>query len=80
MLYAIFNFCFIPLIYHFYVETAKLSLEQVDRLFEIKHDAGEEMSWADAIRIARAESDDLRVYLRRMPPMRSSAKLLAEQH
>lgn len=61
MLYAIFNFCFIPLIYFFYVETATLSLEQVDRLFEIKHDAGKDMSWADATRIARTESDDLQI-------------------
>lgn len=59
MLFAIFNFCFIPLIYFFYVETAKLSLEQVDRLFELKHDAGKSMSWADATRIARTENDDL---------------------
>ncbi|KAF4219512.1 hypothetical protein CNMCM6805_006620 [Aspergillus fumigatiaffinis] len=61
MLYAIFNFCFIPLIYYFYIETATLSLEQVDRLFEIKHNAGKDMSWADATRIARTESDDLQV-------------------
>jgi MFS family permease len=61
MLYAIFNFCFIPLIHYFYVETATLSLEQVDRLFEIKHDAGKDMSWADATRIARSESDDLQM-------------------
>ncbi|QKX61532.1 uncharacterized protein TRUGW13939_08684 [Talaromyces rugulosus] len=61
MLYAIFNFCFIPLIHYFYVETATLSLEQVDRLFEIKHDAGKNMSWADATRIARTESDDLQM-------------------
>jgi hypothetical protein len=32
MLYAISNFCFIPIIWYIYVETAKLSLEQVDRL------------------------------------------------
>ncbi|KAL4883236.1 general substrate transporter [Aspergillus karnatakaensis] len=53
MLYAIFNFCFIPLIWYFYVETAKLSLEQVDRLFEIKHDAGKNISWSEAYQIAR---------------------------
>ncbi|KAL3429879.1 general substrate transporter [Aspergillus tetrazonus] len=61
MLYAIFNFCFIPLIHYFYVETATLSLEQVDRLFEIKYEAGKDMSWADATRIARTESDDLQM-------------------
>ena len=59
MLFAIFIFCFIPVIYYFYVETATLSLEQVDRLFVIKHDAGKNMSWDDATRIARTESDDL---------------------
>ncbi|PWY65415.1 general substrate transporter [Aspergillus eucalypticola CBS 122712] len=61
MLYAIFNFTFIPLIYYFYVETATLSLEQVDRLFEIKHNAGKDMSWTDAARIARTEGGDPRM-------------------
>lgn len=58
MLYAIFNFCFLPVIWWYYIETANLSLEQVDRLFEIKHDAGKDMSWAEATRIARAEPSD----------------------
>lgn len=56
MLYAIFNFVFIPIIWYFYVETANLSLEQVDRLFEIQHDAGKDMNWSEAYKIARAES------------------------
>ncbi|KAL2865723.1 sugar porter family MFS transporter [Aspergillus lucknowensis] len=56
MLYAIFNFLFIPIIWYFYVETANLSLEQVDRLFEIKHDAGRDMSWSEAYRLARKEN------------------------
>ncbi|KAJ9303114.1 hypothetical protein DTO271G3_488 [Paecilomyces variotii] len=55
MLYAIFNFCFIPVIWWFYIETANLSLEQVDRLFEIKHDAGKDVSWSKAARIALTE-------------------------
>lgn len=55
MLYAIFNFLFIPITWYFYVETANLSLEQVDRLFEIKHDAGKDMSWSEAYKIARTE-------------------------
>ncbi|KAE8142330.1 general substrate transporter [Aspergillus pseudotamarii] len=58
MLYAIFNFLFIPIIWCFYVETANLSLEQVDRLFEIKHDAGKDMSWSDAYNIARLETPE----------------------
>lgn len=56
MLYAIFNASFIPIIWVFYVETANLSLEQVDRLFEIKQDADKDMTWSDATRIARTES------------------------
>ncbi|PLB54776.1 sugar transporter, partial [Aspergillus steynii IBT 23096] len=31
--FAVFNFCFLPLIYFFYPETRNLTLEQVDRLF-----------------------------------------------
>ncbi|CAK1363008.1 unnamed protein product [Cercospora beticola] len=31
--FAIFNACFLPLIYFFYPETRNLSLEQIDRLF-----------------------------------------------
>lgn len=56
MLYAIFNFCFIPIIWYFYIETAGLSLEQIDRLFEIKHEGGKDMSWSKATELARAET------------------------
>lgn len=31
--FAIFNFCFVPLIYYFYPESRNLTLEQIDRLF-----------------------------------------------
>ncbi|KAJ5094320.1 hypothetical protein N7456_010181 [Penicillium angulare] len=31
--FAIFNFCFLPLIYFFYPETRNLTLEQIDKLF-----------------------------------------------
>lgn len=56
MLYAIFNFCFIPVIWNFYIETANLSLEQVDRLFELKNEAGANMTWTQASRLARMET------------------------
>lgn len=32
-MFAVLNFCFIPLVYWFYPETARLSLEQIDVLF-----------------------------------------------
>lgn len=56
LIYAIFNFCFIPVIWWFYIETANLSLEQVDRLFEIKHDGGKDMTWSEATKIALTQS------------------------
>ncbi|KAJ5923430.1 hypothetical protein N7454_008675 [Penicillium verhagenii] len=31
--FAVFNFCFLPLIYFFYPETRNLTLEQIDKLF-----------------------------------------------
>lgn len=31
--FAIFNFCFLPIIFFFYPETRNLTLEQIDRLF-----------------------------------------------
>ncbi|KAJ5701691.1 hypothetical protein N7488_009239 [Penicillium malachiteum] len=31
--FAVFNFCFLPLIYYFYPETRNLTLEQIDKLF-----------------------------------------------
>lgn len=55
MVYAITNICFVPIIWKFYVETTNLSLEQVDRLFEIKHDNGKDMSWSEATRLANME-------------------------
>ncbi|KAJ5613822.1 hypothetical protein N7528_007476 [Penicillium herquei] len=55
MLFAIFNICFLPIIWFYYIETANLSLEQVERLFELKHDGGNDISWEEATRIARTE-------------------------
>jgi hypothetical protein len=36
IIYAVMNFSFMPIIYYFYEETAGLTLEQVDELFEFK--------------------------------------------
>lgn len=55
LIYAIFNFSFMPIIWRWYVETANLSLEQVDRLFQIKYEGGKNVSWKEATRLARME-------------------------
>ncbi|KAM5387025.1 hypothetical protein ACJZ2D_000318 [Fusarium nematophilum] len=59
LIYGIFNFCFVPIILRWYVETANLSLEQVDRLFEIKHEGGKMVSWAEATKTAREETQEV---------------------
>lgn len=55
LIYAVFNFAFVPVIWRWYVETANLSLEQVDRLFQVKYEGGKGVSWKEATRLARIE-------------------------
>lgn len=55
MVFAILNACFIPIIRKHYVETAKLSLEQASRLFEIKDEGGSQMTWSATTKLARME-------------------------
>jgi sugar porter (SP) family MFS transporter len=55
LIYAVFNFAFVPIIYHWYVETANLSLEQVDRLFALKYNE-KSLSWRQAEKQAREET------------------------
>ncbi|KAL0255056.1 hypothetical protein SLS55_009583 [Diplodia seriata] len=59
LVYAVLNFCFVPIIWRWYVETANLSLEQVDRLFEIKYEGGKDTSWKQATRLARMETPEV---------------------
>ncbi|PVH71344.1 general substrate transporter [Cadophora sp. DSE1049] len=40
LIYAAMNFAFFPIVWYFYVETAKLSLEEIDTLFEHKFRKG----------------------------------------
>ncbi|KAJ4371271.1 hypothetical protein N0V83_004488 [Neocucurbitaria cava] len=59
MIYAIFNVAFVPIILRWYVETANLSLEQVDRLFQIKYEGGKDTTWNEATRLARMETQEV---------------------
>lgn len=53
LIFAITNMCFVPIVHFFYVETAKLSLEEIDRAFEFKYDGGSTTNWKQAIKQAR---------------------------
>lgn len=57
LIFCAINFAFLPFIWYFYIETAGLSLEQIDRLFEIKYEDGPKMSYNEATRIVRQEGD-----------------------
>jgi len=45
----------VPIIYYFYIETAGLSLEEIDKLFEIHYKGGKGMTWNEATRLAKEE-------------------------
>ena len=49
------NLVWVPLIWYFYVETAGLTLEEIDKMFEHKYHGGRSMSWKEATRLAQEE-------------------------
>lgn len=48
LMFGIFNFAFLPFIWLFYIETARLSLEQIDRVFEIQFEGRPDMTFKAA--------------------------------
>lgn len=57
LMFGIFNFAFLPFIYFFYIETARLSLEQIDRVFEIQFEGGKDMTFKAARRQVLLEAE-----------------------
>ncbi|TKA58250.1 hypothetical protein B0A49_11727 [Cryomyces minteri] len=53
IIFAVLNFAWLPLIWYFYIETAGLSLEEIDKLFEIHYKGGKCMTWKEATRLAK---------------------------
>lgn len=50
-----------PIIWIFYIETAGLSLEQIDRIFEVKYECDSHISYSEATRIVHEEGDRIPV-------------------
>ena len=50
MIYAITNAAFVPLVYFFYPETARLSLEEIDGVFALKYGGDRKVSYKEAAR------------------------------
>ncbi|KAF4945911.1 hypothetical protein FSARC_14319 [Fusarium sarcochroum] len=56
LVFAVTNICFLPIIWRWYIETANMSLEQIDGLFRIKHEGGSGVSWKEARSLALIET------------------------
>ena len=55
---------FIPFIYFFYLETAGLSLDEIDRVFDLRHAPGVKMTYKEATRHAKDELEAERLRIR----------------
>jgi hypothetical protein len=49
LIYAAMNFVFVPIVWYFYVETATLSLEEIDTMFETLFKQVEHGSTGDSL-------------------------------
>jgi len=61
IIFAVLNLAWLPIVWFFYVETAGLSLEEIDRVFEIKHAPGSKMTYAEAAKQARVDIESERL-------------------
>jgi hypothetical protein len=61
IIFAVLNFTWFPVVWFFYIETKGLSLEEVDRMFKIKYHAGKGMSYKEAARLAKDETEELKI-------------------
>lgn len=52
-MFAVTNFVFTPICWYFYVETAGLSLEEIDKLFEVKYYGDKSMAYQEAAETAK---------------------------
>ncbi len=59
-MFAVLNVSFVPFIWYFYVETKQLSLEEIDRMFEIYHDNEKKISFGEAAERAKEETEEIK--------------------
>lgn len=64
IIFAVLNASFIPIIWLFYVETAGLSLDEIDRVFAIKHAPGRKITYKEATQLAKEEMEAERLQIR----------------
>ncbi|RMX74517.1 hypothetical protein D0869_12516 [Hortaea werneckii] len=64
IIFAVLNAAWLPFIWFFYVETAGLSLDEIDRVFVIKHAPNSGLTYLQAIQQAKAEMEMERLNLR----------------
>ena len=56
-----------PFIWFFYVETAGLSLDEIDRVFTLKHAPGSTLTYKEATRQAQEELETERLEITNRP-------------
>lgn len=68
IIFAVLNFAWFPIIYFFCPETSGLSLEEVDLMFKYKYGKDAKISYKEAARMAKEETQALR---RELPEKKS---------
>jgi hypothetical protein len=61
IIFAVLNFTWAPIVYFFYVETANLSLEEVDLMFKIKYNGGKGVTYKQAAKQAKEQINAIRL-------------------
>lgn len=60
IVFGALNISFVPIIWYFYVETANLSLEEIDLMFEIHSTHNKKISFEEAARKAKLETERIK--------------------
>nr|OQO22095.1 hypothetical protein B0A51_09551 [Rachicladosporium sp. CCFEE 5018] len=61
IIFGVLNAAFLPFIWYFYVETAGLSLDEIDRVFVLKHAPGSTLSYPQAAEQAKLDLEQERL-------------------